>query len=221
MMPAGTGRASLDLAYKMVDTILKQTKSDRDSFFARRGQLLQELAREGQKPYALFVGCADARIMPEQFLGPSPGDLFMLRNIANLIPPYWQTEIAISSLLEFCIFELQVAHIIVCGHTQCGGILALDNESDIVGRPGLSRWLELARPAKREVDVSRSAVQPGERHKRIVERNVVHQLDNLLSYPYVRQLHDDGRLTLHGWVFYLELPGIGYYSQDTDAFLIS
>lgn len=204
----------------MVDTILERTQVERHSFFARHGELLQELARDGQKPYALFVGCADARVVPEQLLAASPGDLFMLRNIANLIPPYWQTEVAVSSLLEFSINELQIAHIIICGHTQCGGILALDSDVGLGHHPGLARWLDLARPAQREVDASRLALEGSERHKQIVERNVVHQLRNLLSYPFIRQPHDYGQLMLHGWVFYLEQPAIGYYDADQDQFVI-
>lgn len=202
----------------MSDSILARSAPLRQDFFERQGQLLQELAREGQSPDALFVGCSDSRVTPEQFLGARPGDLFMLRNIANIIPPYVQTEIGIVSVLEYAVLHLQVPHIIICGHTDCGGIKGLDAQLDMAREPALSRWLDLARPAQREVDFSLRDLTPQERHVTIVERNVVQQLRNVQSYPFVREALEADRLELHGWVYYLERQQIGTYDASTDTF---
>jgi carbonic anhydrase len=145
----------------------------------------------------------------------------MLRNIANLVPPYWQTEVGIVSVLEYAILDMKIPHIIVCGHTDCGGIKALDAALDLSSRPTLSRWLDLARPAQREVDGFMEAEISAERHQAIVERNVVHQLRNLESYPFIRERIESGKLSLHGWVYYLELPEIRYYKPEDDNFITS
>lgn len=203
-----------------MDRIFNKTKDARQKFFAANGPLLQELAEVGQFPSALFITCADSRITPEQLLGAKPGDFFIHRNIANLIPPYWQTEIGIVSVLEFAVQDLEIPDIIVCGHTDCGGIKALDADLDLGRQPALSRWLDLARPAQREVDGFGTPEETPERHQAIVERNVLNQLRNLESYPFIRERIEKGRLSLHGWVYYLEQPGIGYYDAERDAFLV-
>ncbi len=106
---------------------------------------------------------------------------------------------------------MEIPHIIVCGHTDCGGIIALDQDLDLGSRPSLSRWLDIARPAQRAVDGYGTAEQTAERHQAIVEQNVVQQLSNLESYPFVRERIEAGKLNLHGWVFYLERPGMGFF----------
>lgn len=202
-----------------MDQILTKTDSARQKFFSNNHQLLQELAQTGQFPTALFIGCSDSRVVPEQFLGAKPGDFFMLRNIANTVPPYWQTEIGFVSVLEFAVLDLEIPRIIVCGHTDCGGILALDKELDVGRRPALSRWLDLARPAQREVDGFGTPARTAERHRAIVERNVVTQLRNLESYPFIRERLENEKLSLHGWVYYLERPEIRYYDSSNNSFL--
>jgi carbonic anhydrase len=202
-----------------MDQILRKTEQARQQFFSNHRQLLQELAKAGQYPSAVFIGCSDSRIAPEQLLGAKPGEFFMLRNVANLVPPYWQTEVGIVSVLEFAVLELKIPRIIVCGHTDCGGILALDKNLDLSRRPALSRWLDLARPAQREVDGFNNPIQTAERHRAIVERNVVHQLQNLESYPFIRERMASEKLSLHGWVYYLERPEIRSYDPASNSFI--
>jgi carbonic anhydrase len=197
-----------------MDKILQKTQPARQKFLAAHQTLLRELAEVGQFPSAVFIGCSDSRVVPEQLLGAKPGDFFMLRNVANLVPPYWQTEIGIASVLEFAVLDLEIPHIIVCGHTDCGGISALDQELDLGSRPALSRWLDLARPAQRAIDGYGTAEQTPERHQAIVQQNVLNQLTNLQSYPFIRERVESGKLELHGWVFYLERPGLGYFNGE-------
>ncbi|MEJ2746703.1 MAG: carbonic anhydrase [Anaerolineae bacterium] len=148
----------------MPDTFLTQSAPLRRDYLEKHGELLAHLAQQGQTPNALFIGCSDSRVMPEQILGAKPGEFFMLRNVANIVPPYHQTEIGIVSVLEYAVYHLNVPHIIVCGHTDCGGIKGLDKQIDMSREPALSRWLDLARPSQRDVDFSSKALTPEERH---------------------------------------------------------
>ncbi len=202
----------------MSDTLLAHSAPMRQDFFENQGELLAKLAAEGQTPDALFVGCSDSRVTPERMLDAQPGDLFMLRNIANIIPPYIQTEIGIASVLEYAVLHLRVPHIIICGHTDCGGIKGLDKNIDMSREPALSRWLDLARPAQREVDFRLRDLAPEERHIAIVERNVIHQLRNVQSYPFVREALEADQLELHGWVYHLERQQISFYDPGADQF---
>jgi carbonic anhydrase len=205
----------------MQDPLLDQSAPARRAFFQKNHDLLAQLAQEGQRPQALFIACADSRITPTQLLGTNPGDLFMLRNIANIIPPYIQTEIGIVSTLEFALYQLKVPHIIICGHTDCGGILSLDQHIDMSQQPALSRWLDLARPAQRDVDFQMRDLSPAARHQAIVERNIILQLNNLQSYPFIRQAITANHLTLHGWVYDLQQQHIRFYNPATDTFIVA
>ena len=204
----------------MSDSILARSAPLRHDYFEKHGELIKSLAQQGQSPDALFVGCSDSRIMPEHLLGANPGDLFVLRNIANIIPPYHQTEIGIVSVLEYAILHLNVPHIIVCGHTDCGGIKGLDTQIDMSHEPALSRWLDLARPSQRDVDFAMRDLSPKERHLAIVERNVINQLTNVQSYPFIRERLDADQLELHGWVYHLETQQISHYDPDSGQFII-
>jgi carbonic anhydrase len=204
----------------MSDSILAQSAPLQRDYFEKHGELIKKLAQQGQSPDALFVGCSDSRLMAEQMLGAKPGDLFVLRNVANIIPPYHQTEIGITSVLEYAMLHLNVPHIIICGHTDCGGIKGLDSPIDISHEPALSRWLDLARPAQRDVDFEMRDLSPKERHLAIVERNVINQLKNVHSYPFIRERLEADRLELHGWVLHLETQQISHYDPDSGQFII-
>ncbi len=205
----------------MKDELLDQTNQPRQQFFRQHDKLLKKLASAGQTPYALVISCADSRVTPLELLGATPGDLFMLRNVANIVPPYYQTEIGTVSALEYAVLRLEVPHIIVLGHTDCGGILALDAQLDMSVEPALSRWVEMARPAQRDVDFAMGDLTTKERHLAIVERNVVQQLRNIQSYPFVRTQLEQNKLTLHGWVYNLAEQHIRFYNPETDAFILS
>ncbi len=206
----------------MNDPFLTASVQPRESYLKTHQTLLKQLAEDGQHPKALFVTCSDSRIMPEQLLGLAPGDMFMLRNIANIIPPVAniippvaniippieQSESGIISILEYAILKLHVPHIIICGHTQCGGIQGLDQQLDANKVPAISRWLEFAQPAKKEVDLSMPDLSAEGRHLAIVEQNVLLQLNHLKSYPFVQEVFESGNLTLHGWVYHLDTQKI-------------
>jgi len=202
----------------MTDTLLVASTALRQAFFEKQAELLEKLAKEGQSPQALFIGCADSRVSPEGLLGAKPGDLFMLRNVANIVPPYPQNDTAITAVLEYAIRHLKVPHLIICGHTDCGGIKGLDSRLDLAADPALARWIEFARPAQREVDAGEKFSNAIDRNRAVVERNVVLQLRHLQTYPFVQGALASRQLELHGWVYYLRRSLMGYYNPVDNRF---
>ena len=201
----------------MPDELLARSAPFQAEFFEKQAELLEELTRHGQSPEALLIACSDSRVFLEPLLGASPGDFFMLRNIANIVPPYVQSDLGITAVLEFAIRHLQVPHLIICGHTDCGGIKGLDSHLDPQEEPALAPWIEFARPAQQEVD-RRNDLDDWDRHRAIVERNVVQQLRHIQTYPFILSALQAKRLDLHGWVYYLQRRVMGSYDPVSDRF---
>jgi carbonic anhydrase len=200
-----------------MQNLIQVSSDQRRRFFGENQDLLTQLGEEGQSPQALYIGCDDSRVIPEAILGAQPGDLFVLRNVANIVPPYGSGERAVGAALEFAIRHLQVKQIIICGHTDCGGIRALDHELDPVREPHLARWLEYARSAQTQVDAR--GVDAEMRHRAIVEQNVLLQLENLRTFDVTREALSDGRLALHGWVYELSNGYVSYWDPVADRFV--
>lgn len=198
------------------DTLLRQSHTLRADLFEKQGELLSQLARQGQRPQVMFVGCSDSRVIPELLTGARPGDLFVLRNIANIIPPFGTAHESTGAALEYAVNHLKVKHVIVCGHTDCGGLLALDGHTDALAEPSLAAWIRFAREAQTRVD--RHGVEPARRHRAIVEQNVLLQLGHAAAYPAVNKALKQHRLELHGWLFDLHGPSVYSYNPDTQQF---
>jgi carbonic anhydrase len=159
----------------------------------------QRLVAEGQKPSTLFLGCADSRVVPDLLTSALPGDLFVIRNVGALVPPFEADSSyhGTSAGIEFATLALGVKDIIVCGHSHCGAIRALFDPPR-ADAPHMTRWLELARPAMVEERPSEPVLRRTER------RSVVLQLERLMSFPMVRERVERGELCLHGWHYVIE-----------------
>jgi carbonic anhydrase len=157
------------------------------------------LAEKGQQPSLLFIGCSDSRVMPHMLLDSAPGEVFMVRNAGNLIPPYEGAGgyHGTCATIEFAVLVLGVRDIVVCGHSHCGAIRALYREPP-AGAVHLAKWLDLARAAVLPVTESDEAL------RRVEQRSVVLQIEHLLTYPMVRERHERGELALHGWHYLIE-----------------
>jgi len=167
--------------------------------FPRFREHYQRLVEQGQRPSTLFVGCADSRVVPDLLTSSLPGELFVLRNVGNLVPPFEQDAgfHGTSAGIEFATLMLEVKDIIVCGHSHCGAIRALF--SPMRGdAPHVTRWLELARPALADSEPSEPAL------RRTEMRSIVLQLERLMSFPMVRERVERGELCLHGWYYVIE-----------------
>lgn len=194
--------------------ILDGTSRFREAYQDKR-DLFNRLASQGQSPEVLFIGCSDSRVPPEIITAAGPGDLFALRVLGNIVPPFGTGEMAIGAVVEYALQELPVQHIILCGHTDCGAIWALDQHPDWIHASHLARWIEHIRPAQTKVEAS--GLADSERHLAIVRENVLLQLEHLRSYDLVRLKEREGNVVLHGWVYHLETGQIEVYARRHDA----
>lgn len=187
----------------------------RREFVAGSGEFLHRLASDHQSPDALFIGCADSRVIPELLTTSAPGELFVVRNVANLVPPAARADSCVGAALEYAVQALGVEHIVVCGHYGCGGVQAMIDGVDRGRMPELDTWLRDAavlNSVARETGVARD-----DQWRRAVEENVLDQLANLPSYPCVAERLASGALTLHGWVY--DLTGqLHVYDHTTGTF---
>jgi carbonic anhydrase len=161
----------------------------------------RSLAKQGQSPQTMVVACCDSRAAPETIFNASPGEMFVARNVANLVPPYRPDDNfhSTSAALEFAVQVLKVKHILVLGHGRCGGIAAaLDPAAEPLS-PGdfIGKWMELLRPAA-EVVGSNSYMTDSERQTALERISIRHSIENLRTFPCVSILEGKDRLTLHG-----------------------
>jgi carbonic anhydrase len=159
----------------------------------------EALSRLGQRPHALVIACSDSRTDPQMVFNARPGELFVVRNVANIVPPYGPDDQphGVSSAIEFAVRSLQVRDIVVLGHAMCGGVKALlegapEEASDFVGR-----WVGIAEPARQ-----RAMQAPPEERQSICEHETVRlSLANLMTFPWIRDAVEAGHVTLHGCFF--------------------
>lgn len=168
-------------------------------FFPKYQAQFQDLVTHGQHPKVLFIGCSDSRIVPYLLMGAGPGDIFMVRNVGNFVPPYDASKgyHGTAAAIEFALLNFEIRHLVVCGHSHCGAVRALyhDLPEEAIH---MRRWLELGADAVLPVTVSDDAL------RRTEQRSVILQLERLLEYPLVRQAVEGGRLYLHGWHYLIE-----------------
>ncbi len=191
-------------------------------YFKKNKESLLELVKSGQSPKALFIGCSDSRVIPDMMLQTNPGDLFVLRNVGNFVPPYKPDEDfhATASGIEYAVSVLSVQEIIICGHTHCGACRALYEPIEDKSLIHTKKWLELGENAKKSAILSLGADADKEELLRLTEKlSVINQIDNILSYPSVKTHFKDGSLHIHGWCYDIETGKIEYYNADTYEFL--
>jgi carbonic anhydrase len=162
-------------------------------------EVFEKLAEEGQNPKVMWIGCADSRVVPELITGADPGELFDVRNIANVVPPATSAACATGAAVEYAVRHLKVRHIVVCGHTECGGIKALESPPDPKHEPHIASWLALARPARERVLAA--GVADEEQYLETIKTNVLVQCENLRSYPCVADGEGSGELAVHAWLY--------------------
>lgn len=194
----------------------------RKDYFENDRELFDSLARGTHEPRACIIGCSDARVPPDIILGASPGDLFAVRNVANIVPPFGAQNFnrAAGSAIEYAVHVLHVPHIVVVGHTQCGGIRALANLDAKLAEemPTLAQWLKDAGEVRRRLLVLARHISSEELEKQLVFENVLVQLENLLTYPVVARALEENRLEMHGWVYDLADGSIQAYSPERNRF---
>lgn len=193
----------------------------REQHFSCNDGLFQQLVARGQTPKVLVVACCDSRVDPALVLDCAPGDLFVIRNVANLVPPS-ETRIGhhgTSAALEFGVRNLGVQHVIVLGHAHCGGIRTLvetggSNNPDSF----IDDWMHLVDDARVSVERDMPGAALDDRLQACEQRAILISLRNLMTFPWVRERIKRGTLTLHGWYFDIEHGQLLQYDATTDAF---
>lgn len=176
-------------------------------------EIFQHLAL-GQSPDTLFIACSDSRVAANVFASTEPGDMFVIRNVGNLIPccgkdGHSLADESEAAAIEFALLNLTVTEIIVCGHSECGAMNAIINGREKVQAPHLKAWLRHGEDALPLLDTHKGDLSPV---NKLSQLNVLQQLEHLKTYPLVRERIEQGKLTLHAWWF--ELAGASVYAYD-------
>lgn len=176
----------------------------------------------GQSPDTLFIACSDSRVVPNLFASTNPGDLFVVRNVGNLIPPcgadgHSSADESEAAAIEFALLSLGVKDLIVCGHSECGAMQSLVKGRELVGSPNLRAWLRHGEPALARLSASTGAA---ERANQLSQLNVLQQLEHLRSYPHVSEREGSGELKLHGWWFELRSASVYCYEPGLGTFVL-
>lgn len=193
----------------------------KNSYFKKHEEELLDLAQNGQHPKALFIGCADSRVIPNLITQTPPGDLFVLRNVGNFVAPYKPDEEfhATAAGIEYAVAALNVSEIIICGHTHCGAIAAQYTGVDEALFTHTAKWLSLGAKAKSLASLAINKDASKEELLRLTEKlSVVFQIENLLTYPLVKKGVNEGTLHIHGWIYDIENGNIEYYDPDESSF---
>jgi carbonic anhydrase len=195
----------------------------RQEEFGRYRELFVRLAREGQKPQTLFITCSDSRVLAELVTNSKPGELFVVKNAGNIVPPSSITGSTNSTAaaIEYAVEVLEVSDIVVCGHTQCGAITALvEGLPGNVHMPHLQAWLETAAPVRQTLRRDYGYItDPMARITAAAEENVLYAIDNLHTYPGVARRLEAGTLRLHAWCFKIATGEMFAYDPEARQFL--
>jgi carbonic anhydrase len=172
-----------------------------DKYFGHDRELFDQL-RHVQRPRTMVIACCDSRVDPATLTGAEPGEIFVVRNVANLVPPYESggNFASVPAALEFAVLSLEVEHIIVLGHAQCGGIHALMGDAE-PGGEFIGQWVSIAQRARERVLAELPSKPPALQERACEQAAILVSLENLMTYPWIAQRVEGGSLHLHGWYF--------------------
>lgn len=199
-----------------IDRLLEGTLTFKADVFPENRALFEDLAR-GQSPETLFITCADSRISPEMITQSRPGELFVMRNIGNIVPSYGEMLGGVSAVVEYAVAALKVTDIVVCGHTDCGAMKALADpgRAGLDTMPTVKSWLHNATAAKTVAERLAGPAWPDAAMTTLIEQNVLLQLTHLRTHPAVAARLAEQSLFLHGWVYDIEHGMISVLDEES------
>ena len=208
----------------MVKELVTGFKNFRTNYFEKKSQILQRLSQEGQSPKTMVICCSDSRVEPSILFGTGPGDLFIVRNVANIVPPFAsKNSISTGAALEYAVKNLMVKDIIVLGHAHCGGVAALckkiknkkadmtEHSTDFIGS-----WVDIAKPALSEIDFDVKKENIEANAERAV---VVYSYTNLLTYPWIYDAINKKALKIHAWWLDFKSVTLWKKAEGSDSFM--
>ena len=203
-----------------MDSLFDGVKEFNANDFLDNKALFEKIGRS-QEPHTLFIGCSDSRIVPNLITKTLPGELFVIRNIANLVPPYRTSDefLATTSAIEYSVKILNVSTILICGHSNCGGCNALYmDEARGAEIPHTRKWLELAKNVRSKM-LKLKIADPAVREWMTEQLNIVEQMNHLLSYPYIREKYNKGELNILGWYYIIGTGEVFNYQKEENRFV--
>ena len=187
-------------------------------YFARHRQLYEKLA-EGQRPETLFITCSDSRILPDTITNTGPGDLFIVRNVGNIVPSAIRGVMGgVSAAIQYAVEVLNVNQIIVCGHTKCGAVDGIMHPESVAHLPLVANWIAESKSIPALIDENYSELTGEARMNAAIEENVLLQLENLRTFDFVRERLDNGKLALSGWVYNIATGEVLDYDPEQERF---
>ena len=185
--------------------------------YPARAELYERVMNEPQRPHTLIITCADSRFQPDVLTQAAPGEIFVSRNIGNTVPPYGESiSDGIGAVIEYAIAALEVQHIAIWGHTNCGAMKALLKPGSVEGMPAVKAWLDNAQVA---LAAARALANPEDDLLRVViEQNVLLQMRHVQTYPAVANALAEGKLQLSGWVYDIAMGQVCLYQNDSSVF---
>lgn len=204
------------------DKLIDGYQRFREGYYQENREQLLKLAKEGQSPKIALISCSDSRVDPSVILDCEPGDLFVIRNVANLVPPCEDCNSlhGTSAALEFAVTGLEVESIVVLGHTQCGGIKALmdtpaSNSSDTF----IGKWMQQLEGVRNEILNDDTMNNNETRYSCCEQKGIKHSLQNLMTFPWVKERVENGTLKLHGWRYDLTNSHLCIMDNDSGDFV--
>ena len=178
-----------------------------------------------QKPDSLFIGCSDSRVVPNLFASTNPGDLFVLRNIGNIIPQNdntnsAQNETSVAAVIDFALNQLNVTNVIICGHSECAAISAIIDGRESIQSPHLRNWLSYGEVILQPSIADRLINTNLKQHNFLSQLNVLLQLDHLKTYPSVQEKLATGKITIHGWWFDIAKADVYAFEEELKQFVL-
>lgn len=183
-------------------------------YFNENREMFKQLSLK-QRPRALFITCSDSRIDPNLITQTKPGELFIMRNVGNIIPPYGSTNGGEGAAIEYAVQALGLKDIIICGHSDCGamrGLLQLNTLAEDM--PLVCDWLKHAEATRRMIKENYKGLEGEELLNVTIEENVITQVENLRTYPAIHSKIHNGQLSLHAWIYKIETGAVFVYSTD-------
>lgn len=205
---------------KLIQGIVEFRRNVQDGYREAFGRLAT-----GQSPDTLFIACSDSRVVPNTFASTNPGDLFVLRNVGNLIPPCDSHGISSSdeseaAAIEYSVQNLNVSHIIVCGHSECGAMRALVNNRNTIAAPNLKSWLRHGDLAMKQLKSGVTLDASLAEHNQLSQLNVLLQIENIKSYPTVKKRLENGSLSIHAWWFDIAKADVYAFEKELNCFVL-
>ena len=211
----------------MVNSLLNGFQNFKKKYFSNESDFFAKLVKNGQAPKTMIISCSDSRVDPAILFNTKPGDLFVVRNVANLVPPFEEDDMyhGVSSALEYAVKTLKVQDIIILGHSHCGGISALcsfckkeaekqnskvKNETEFI-----ENWVKISKDALIDLDFSK---WPGETQQMAEQLSIKNSLNNLKSFPWISKLLDEKKLEIHGWWFDMENAKLWHFIEENNSF---